>query len=310
MTFYAVTDGAAIRRSAGRTFDFASLNDPSNIVLSTGNIEPDFAAAGHFLIGYTINECFQVEGSYTGVTEADNMAAIRDVTPNALGGRGNLFSPFSGFGANPITGVDYNNSAQIRFTSSLNTVELNIRRKVPMPPERLSVSILFGVRYIGLPETFDYATTSNAPATGAVTNTMHVESDNQMIGPQIGSLFELYVDNRWWINFEAKAAVMNDRARQTTDYTNINAVGASVFSGSEREDHTAFAETLDVTFVYRWSPNFTTRLGYQALFLQDVALAANNFNTDYNIVTQGPAQLNHRGSAIFHGPYAGIMFGW
>jgi hypothetical protein len=321
--FYIESDGAAIRRDPGRGFDFASLGmiptgtvSPTNVVLSTGSFNYDLRAAGRVLIGCTINECFQIEGVYNGVSESENTAAIRDDSPNGFGSStGNLFSPFGGFGAYPVGNLDYNNFAQIRYTSSLQSVELNVRRTVPAPASRLTTSILFGVRYMGLPETFDYATTSNVaftplPVTGSVANTIHVATDNQMVGPQIGALFEFYVDNRWWVNFEIKGALLNNRAVQSTTYTNtIN--GASVTSfGSQREDHTAFAGDLALTFLYRWSPHFTTRLGYQALWLTDVALAPDNLNVDIDILRQGPAQLNHTSSTVYHGPFAGVTLAW
>ena len=323
--WYVVADGAAIRRNPVGNFDFASLGllptgsaGPVNAVLSTGNFNYDFRAAGRVLIGHTFNECLQIEGIYTGVSEAENSAAVRDATPNVLGGTGNLFSPFGGFGAIPVDNLDYNNFAQIRYTSSLQSFELNIRRQLPMPPERLTASILFGVRYIDLPEDFQYFTQSdmvvnpppNPPTPGVVANTIHVATSNQMVGPQIGALFEFYVENRWWVNVEMKAALMNNRARQITDYQNVinGTVGAASFS--RQEDHTSFAGDLVLTFVYRWSPHVTTRLGYQALWLQDLALAPDNFSTNIEIVRQGPAQLNHNAGTVYHGPFAGIALGW
>ena len=307
LPWYVVTDGAAIRRNPSRDVDFASLNGPASIVLSTRDFNYDFRAAGHVLVGHTINECFQIEGVYLGVTEAENVAAVRDTSNNLLGGRGNLFSPFGGFGASPVTGLDFNNLAQIRYTSSLQGAELNVRRHVPMPPDRLTLSILFGVRYLDLPEDFQYLTQSDV----GVVNSIHVTTHNQMVGPQIGALMEFYVDNRWWINLEGKAAVMNNHAQQSTAYRNVDNNGIThIYSGGEQGDHTAFAGDVELTCVYRWSPNITTRLGYRALMFQDVALAPNNFDTNINILTQGPAQLNHSTAVIYHGPHAGLEVAW
>lgn len=321
--FYIESDGAAIRRFPGKSYDFASLGPipagtvaPTNIVLSTGNFNYDFRAAGRALIGFTINECFQIEGVYSGVSESRNAAAVRDANPNGFGSlTGDLFSPFGNFGADPIGNLDYNNFAWIRYVSSLQSVELNVRRNLPMVPDRLSASILFGVRYFGLPEEFDYATESDVaftpePAAGAVSNAIHVATDNQMIGPQIGARFEVYIENRWWVNFEMKAAVMNNRAVQSTSYANtVNGTEVEAF-GSAREDHTAFAGELALTFLYRWSPNITTRIGYQALWLEGVALAPDNLSADLDILRLGPAQLNHSCSTLYHGPFAGITIGW
>jgi hypothetical protein len=311
LKWYFAADGGGLQRTPTRSFDFASLNTPANTVLSTRDFNYDFAAAGRFLIGYTINECFQIEGLYTGAVVAENSAAVRNTSPNALGGVGNLFSPFGGFGVHPVAGLDYNTFAEIRYKSSFQTAELNVRRKVPMPAERLAVSILFGVRYAGLPEEFDYDTQSLVPLPGGSSNSVHVATDNQMVGPQIGALFEMYVDNRWWINFEMKAALLNNHAQQSTTYVNTNALGVTnTFIGSASENHTAFLGDLNLTFVYRWTPKLTTRLGYQAVFLENMALAPNNFEPNVAILTAGPAQLAHGAGTIYHGPFAGITYGW
>ena len=319
---YVSLEGAALRRDPTHSLDFASLGllptgtvNPTNVVLSTSDFNYDLAAAGRLVVGHTFNECFQIEGVYLGVSQADNMAAVRDNTPNAPGGKGNLFSPFGGFGNTPILGLDYNNFAQIRYTSSLQSAEVNLRRQLPMPPGKLTSSILFGVRYMNLPEDFQYDTHSDITKSGAVVNngalnSIHVATGNEMVGPQIGALFEFYSTNHWWVNFEIKGAVMNNQAHQSTDYTNVDNGTTTVSSGNRREDHTAFAEELALVLVYRWTPRLATRIGYQALWLQDTALAPDNLNTNIDILTQGPAQLNYRSSTVYHGPFAGIEFGW
>jgi hypothetical protein len=328
-SLYVVADGAAIHRAPSSGVEFAAVgllpllpsvtvNAPTAMVLSTADFNYDFAGAGHLLIGHTINECLQLEAEYTGVTTASNAEAVRDTTPNAINELGNLFSPFSAFGyLDPIAGLDYNNYARIRYDSSLQSIELNIRRQVPMPPEQLTVSVLFGVRYIGLPEDFYYDTTSGVvysaggPIPGSANTRIHVATDSQMVGPQIGALFEFYAENRWWVNVEIKAAVLNNEARQTTTYHNV---GGGPYEGDHvytvKEDHTSFAGELALTCVYRWSPRFTTRLGYKALWLTSAVLAQDNFNPDINMLVNGPADLNHNSGIVYHGPFAGVEFAW
>jgi len=309
--WYFAADGGGLVRQLTREVNFAAAANLTNTVLSTRDLDADFKMAGHFLVGHSLNECFQIEGVFTGVAAADNTATVRNTTRNSLGGQGILSSPFGGFGSSAVSGLDFNDFAQIHYHSSLRGAELNIRRQVPMPPDRLMASVIFGVRYLDLPEGFDYLTHSNAPTPGGARNTIHVATDNQMVGPQIGTLFEMYIDNRWWMNFEAKAAVLNNRARQSTLFNNVSHTAfAGEFAFSDHGDHTAFAGELDLTFVYRWSPGLITRLGYQALFMSGVALATENLGTSITLLTQGPAQLNHDGSILYHGPYAGIEFGW
>jgi hypothetical protein len=323
--WYVESDLAAIRRNPTHSSDFASLGllptgsiSPADVVLSTGDFTYDFTPAGRLLVGHTFNECIQVEGVYFGITRDDNTEAVRDSAPNIHGASGNLFSPFGGFGSNPILGVDFNNFARIEYTSSLHGAEINIRRKVPMtPPGKLATSIIFGVRYLGLPEDFDYETTSDVTKTGAIVpngalNMIHVATTNEMIGPQIGALFEFYSDNRWWINVDMKAAILDNHAHQTTTYTNVDSGTTTVTTGTRQEDHTAFAEEIAVTAVYRWSLHFTTQIGYRALWMQELALAPDNFNSNIDFLTIGTAQaqLNHTSSTLYHGPYAGVTLAW
>ncbi len=320
---YVVSELGAVTRQPTHNFDFASLGllptstvGPTDIVLSTGDFRYDFTPTGRLTVGHTFNECLQVEGVYFGVSQGDNTMAVRDSTPNAHGGIGNLFSPFGGFGSTPILGLDFNNFAQIQYTSSLFGAELNIRRKVPMsPPDKLTTSILFGVRYTGLPEDFDYNTNSDITKAGTVMangslNSIHVATSNDMVGPQIGALFEFYVDNRWWVNVDMKAAVMDNHSHQSTTYTNVDAGTTTVSTGTAQGDHTAFAEEIAVTAVYRWTLHFTTQIGYRALWMQNLALAPDNLNTNIDILTLGPAQLNHGSSTLYHGPYAGVVLAW
>lgn len=307
---YAVADGIALQRlPRGPEVDFA-VNGAGTTVLSTNDFNYDYQGGGRILVGATLGNCFQVEGLYWRIATAEDTEAIRDYTTSPVGTQGDLYSPFGGFGVSPVVGVDYMNFAQIRYTSSLQDFEMNLRRVIPMPEGRLTCSVLIGVRYMGLPEEFDFNTETAYPSPGAI-NVFHINTDNQMVGPQVGGLMEFYVDNRWWFNFEFKGAVMDDSTRLTTWYENTNSAGVfSSFANSVHENHTVFAEDLSLTCVYHWNEHITTRFGWQAVFMQNLALAAENLGTDIYTLRSGPAVLNHNGSIVYQGPVAGITLAW
>ena len=96
MTLYAVADGMALQRLPRTSVDFATLggSGTGTVVLSTSDFNYDYQAAGRILVGATLGDCFQVEGLYWRMTTAEDTEAVRDATPNAVGGVGNLFSPF------------------------------------------------------------------------------------------------------------------------------------------------------------------------------------------------------------------------
>ena len=118
------------------------------------------------------------------------------------------------------------------------------------PPGKLTTSILFGVRYMGLPEDFDYNTNSDITKAGTVVpngalNSIHVATTNEMVGPQIGALFEFYVDNRWWVNVDMKAAIMNNHCPPRRPPTRTSTTERPpCITGTAQEDHTAFAEEI------------------------------------------------------------------
>ena len=215
----------------------------------------------------------------------------------------------------PIDGLDYNKYAAISYNSTLKGGELNIRRQLPAPPWDGIVSILFGVRYVGLPEDLSYLTVSDVTSSGIIvpngaTNDIHVATTNEMIGPQVGVLFEFYAVNRWWVNLELKGAVLNNHSQETSTYANLDNGISTTYVSSQSGNHTSFAGELDLTCVYRWSPHFMTRLGYQAVWLTDMARAQDNFSTTINFYTNHNTQLNRDSGILFQGPFAGIELGW
>jgi hypothetical protein len=306
MRWYAEFDAEAIQ---GKPQDNVLLGTQGQLgasVLQTHDFAFDLQGAGRVLVGCTLDECFQVEGVYTRINTSENTESFRS-PPNTTGGTGELFTPFGGFGATPVPGVDFANFGQINYASSFQGAELNLRRQMPCPPGRMSMSILGGIRYAEIDEDFQFNTQITTPA---ATNNFHVTTDNQMVGAQIGALFELYLENRWWIDCEMKGAIFSNRMRLNTDYHNVSGGAATDVITSDEEIHTSFAEELTVSLVYRWSAHIATRVGYEAVFVQDVALAPDNLNTNLTIIQQGPAVVSHNQNMIYMGPMAGIMMAW
>ena len=56
----------------------------------------------------------------------------------------------------------------------------------------------------------------------------------------------------------------------------------------------------------------TVRFGYQALWCDQLALAAGNFAPNLASLTNAAAQppINSGGRVIYHGPFAGLQLSW
>lgn len=308
--FYFQADAVMFRRDVHGATDAATLNSTDNLVLSTRDLDMPFNAGPRFLVGHTFEDSpYQVEFSYFWLSDLNEAVAVRDNTPNDVGTLGNLFSPFTGFGATPAEGLDYNNLVSIREFSFMHNMELNLRRQLPMPPGILSTSFLIGARFMGIREQFSYFSQSDAPLPGT-TNDVRVRTRNELYGFQIGGLFEFNVDRLWWINTELKGAICNNAAGQQTLYTQAIGGVPAEFTSTRSKDGTSFIGDIALTLVCRPTAHLTTRLGYQAIWVTGAAIAAKNLNTDAEILRLGPAQINQRGNVVYHGPHAGIEIAW
>jgi hypothetical protein len=311
--WYFQADALALRRDVHGATDVASLNTPENIVLSTRDFDEPFKGGARLLLGRTFGDSpFQVECSYFATDQLNASAAIRDVTPNIPGGgtTGNLFSPFTKFGNPAVEGADYNTFVSIQESSTLQNGELNVRRLLPLPPGRFTGSILVGARYMQIGEQFDYFSESQLPPGGS-TNAVQTRTRNELWGPQIGVLLDCYIEDQWWVNFGIKGAICNNSAFQETRYVNT---GSTALSGDYYHSRSGSATTylgdLHLTFVYRWTPNFTVRIGYQAIWVQGLVLASENFHPSLEQLRLGPAEFKDTGKTVYHGPHLGAELAW
>ena len=321
--WYFLVDAMALKRDANGDRDFAAIlvdhdSDPltpdiPRAVLGTQDLDFGFPLGVRAMVGRRLGDWYGVELSYFGLFDSSDSAAVRNSSPNAGGGIGNMFSPFSDFGTNPaggMPGLDFNNLASISYVSNMDNVELNLRRTLVMPSEILQVSLLVGGRFMGIDERFNYFTDSDVPLGLGTTNFVGTATDNQMYGVQLGGLFEFQVEPSWWIDTEIKGVVFDNRASQSTNYTySIN--GIETKFPSTRSDHrTTFALDLSLTLSGQVNSWLTYRIGYQAIWIDGLALASENFQDDWNLLTLGPPQLNTDGKTVYHGPHIGITGVW
>lgn len=297
-------------------------------VLGTQDLDFGFQYGGRALVGRTLGNCHAFEVSYFQVTDWDEMAAVRDDTEFVpdIAAPGDppdpdfanpfpasLFSPFSDFGNPPIEELDYNNLAQIRYTSSLDNIEWNLRRWLPMPPDSpLQVSLLVGGRYMNVDEAFFYYTESAVPFDPTTTSVI-TQTANTLLGVQAGAQFEYHVEPCWWIDCEIKGAVFSNSAKQLTAYDHQGDPGdpyVATTAFTREEDTSAFALDLRLTGTWMVTPCLAVCGGYQALWVDGLALASENFSDDIDILMLGPATLVDTGKVVYHGPHLGATWRW
>jgi hypothetical protein len=307
--WYAKAEMMALYRDTSE-FDFATLGPEGPVALGTGNFETDFSAGVRALVGKTLGDWYRIEGLYFGSYSWDDTVAVRNLDANDQSGVGNLYSPFSAFGDPAgVVGLDYNNFASLRFSSTLNNGEINLRRRILMRPGDYEASFLIGGRYLDIGEEFEYLTQSSVPGPATTTNQVAIGTDNSLIGVQVGLLSQFLVQPKCWIDFEMKGGIFANRASLDRTYAVSTGGGAAaVFAGVDERDRTSFVGDLSLQVNYQFAPSWTVYGGYNAMWVTGIAQGAENFNADIDMLMLGPTIVDHGGDAVYHGPNVGIVF--
>jgi hypothetical protein len=310
--WYFRSEGIALRRDVSGKVNIAARDNRTNIVLSTDDLDEPFKAGPRLTLGHTFGDGpYQIEFSYFWLADWDQSFAIRDATPNSLGGVGNLFSVYTNFGfPTPVAGFDYNRFVSIREFSRMNSGELNVMRRLFMKTNCLATTVMIGARHMQVNEEFDYHSESGVPLPLGSALTVGTRTTNDLWGAQIGALFEAYVEQRVWINLAIKGAILNNAASQNTTGTFTTAGLSQGILGGRSQNGTAYLGDLSLDLVCRVTPHFTTRIGYQSIWVNGLALGTRNFDPSPGILLLGPTQLNQGANVVYHGPHAGVELTW
>jgi hypothetical protein len=301
----------ALRRDNLHEYDFATLGRQHGVVLSTGSLDDEFKGGVRVMAGVSLSEWYRLEATYLGSYAWSKAAAVNNFNVNDEGEIGNLFSPFTDFGAPAVIGLDYNNFVGVRVSTELDDVEFNLRRRLVMPPGRFETSFLVGARYTRVAESFFYSSESNVPASGGALNEVALGTKNDMLGVQIGLLGQWIVYPRSWIDCEIKGVIYSNSAAVSSWYRNVDENGlVTTFSGRHAKTTGAGALDLTVALNHQFSRALTLRLGYSSIWMGGTALGEDNFAHETDLLTRGPLLLDNDGSMVFHGPMIGLVAAW
>jgi len=300
-SWYASTDALALQRIFSGLGPAATLGMGStgSVALSQKSLDDPYQAGIQMLVGHTFSDSpYQAEVSYFWIDPLAESAQTASPTFN-------LFSPFTNFGQPLDTRVDENSLTQIHLVSRLEGGEANLKYKLCLPAGDPTIALLFGVRHVGLREEFDYSST---PLLNVNPVSVHAHTNNDLWGPQIGGSVD-YGHQDIWIHAEGKAAICNngyDRELQA------NIGGAQSTQPKASESCTAYAADISLSIFWRPTSALTARVGYQALWIDQVALAARNFAPSVEMLTDAMADppINQRGTLIYQGPFAGLQLSW
>jgi hypothetical protein len=306
------------REEVSRPINFASAGQGPGapIVLSTNDLSfneaPGMRLMGAILMGPGAN----LEGGYFDLFEWDTSAVVADPA-------GGLFSAIGDFGqvagAPNLPELINSNFQSIHYQTELHNWELNYRRRWVSPNCRFHSSWLIGVRYLVLNEDLNYHINREDPVgavgrvVGNVDNTISIFND--VVGFTTGGDLLLCVIPRVKVGANLKATLGGVRAENHTvvRITRLTgpppAPGVQTFDELAGKEDVAFVGEGGIEGIFEATERITLRAGYQLLYVDGIALAPENFNTNPFLTTREPV-LNDNGDVFYHGFQAGFEFTW
>jgi hypothetical protein len=290
---------------------FAGPPNVPSIVLSTNDLDYDEEIGFRFNAAVIAGPGSSIEFTYFGLFDWTSTASVTDPTNN-------LFSIYTNYGFPTLRDeVDQAQFHSINATSTLDNFELNIRRRWTGPNCRLQGSYLAGVRYVYLLDELAYHTIGrNDPGTGQPIGRSDTQVDvqNSLTGFQAGGDLWATILPGVSVGGDLKAGVYGNYAKYNTSVfastTPPAAPPAPVLEEAKNNDIAVVAEA-NAMVVYRVGPNLTLRGGYSFLYLENVALAMDNFNpTNPFVAPRAVRPVVNNGNVFYHGGFAGLEWMW
>jgi hypothetical protein len=316
---YVEAEGLLWRRNTTERFvGFILVNpsnstDPANLQLETRMLHFDFEGGVRITAGYQADGGFGGDVSFMALERSSNSQTINATATDGL--VGNIFSPFFSENQPPsinnfVLPFDAATSYQIEASSRLYGGEINAH--YTMPTTVGSITLLAGFRYIHLTDNFSLtangASSPNLETAQPAIGTYDVNCTNNLFGVQVGSEFDANLVPGLRLGLNTKLGFFDNFTRQSQQISNGTFVtsGApfSGIAGSGEVDRFACVLEFGV-FLHWWViPNVGLSVGYQGMFLTDLALAPKQLSFSFNPAAHNIVDTS--GEVFYHGASAGI----
>ena len=263
--------------------------------LDAGNLDQSFASGPRVdLIRRGDSGC-DLEFSFF---EIDTWNSAKSIAPNP--------SPLPNWlvfmaPGNFVQTTDYSyQSMGWEHAAKLANAELNVRWN-PCP----RVTVLAGFRWVELWEDLQ-GTIEPSDRTSPFWDT---KTRNDLYGFQIGGGWKVWNGGGFSIDGALKAGIYDNTAEETTGVS----IYREVYWESCAANRAAFLGEIDLQCKYQVTPRLAAKIGYEAMWLQGVALAPNQVQETYCHGDAAPIYVQARGidggsSVFFHGATVGLEF--
>jgi hypothetical protein len=185
------------------------------------------------------------------------------------------------------------------YATKLNNLEFNVRWN---PCNR--VTVLAGFRWLELRENLKGILTP--PTYSWEPPFWNTDTRNNLYGFQIGADGKLFDYGHFSISGLVKAGIYDNQADQLTEVSIFKVARPSLAS----TNHAAFVGDIELQCRYQVTSHLAFRAGYEAIWLQGLALAPGQINETYMIpldIVEAKG-VNCDGGVFYHGAMAGLEY--
>ena len=335
------------RDRANPTWLSYQTDDISNQMMKTEDASFGYGGGFEVFAGICCGGGWAIEGRYwgwyPGMAEAntyDPSGVLADgsdlgvVIPNL-----DMLNYDDGGGASSVDSY-YQNAARhrIRMENELHNVELNLFNS-PISggiydagvygagyaygghaAPTVAMNVLGGARYIRFDENFLFSTDpTNSVFNGAADEVhYHIETQNNLIGFQVGGNASWFATRRFSVNSGAKVGLfanqmnMNQSIYGSNGYATVGAVGpwaGQAYNVSSDDTRISMLGELDLGASYQVCSWMKVTGGYRVVAVSGVALTENQIPT-YFAGLDDVSEIDSNGDLLLHGAYAGLEFCW
>ena len=196
----------------------------------------------------------------------------------------------------------------VTYTSRINNAEVNYYW---YPGSQRQLSFLSGFRYFSLDERFELNATGVDNTGTPVQSFYDIHSVNNLYGWQLGARWK-QCGNRFGYAITGKAGAFGNDANEqqvignVEDPVLIRPMPGSV--ASTDEVHWAFVGQVDLTVTYRVAKGWEAIAGYNAMWLEGVALAPDQL--DFTLNPRSGSTMHADGELFMHGGHVGLAYRW
>jgi hypothetical protein len=270
-----------------------------------GDYTPGWQIAGRFDLG----PLSVIEGTYMGLYDLGfSDTRLSTVETDRFFGvplQDQLSSVFSGYGADPILGLDAGDVYNIDYNSDLQSAELSYRRYWLGYGPRVSGTYLAGFRYLRMTEDFNFNSLTDVASGTPNEGNLFWGSENDLVGFQLGGDAAVCLLQGLRFNFETKGGIYNNRFKFAHS-TNLPDPDFDDINIAAQGNQVAFAGEGKAELVADILPSWSIRGGYRVLYMSSLVTVGNNIDP----LDLASTTVFTQADGLYHGFHGGLEYIW